>query len=168
MKTPASRTPSSADRAHPGSVNQIEHWSTPVSADEARELLKLSDTEQTVALGEVDIRGYQVKSRDGEDIGKIQDLLIDPVDNRVRFLIVASGGFLGIGKEQSFIPVDAVTGINEDQVNIDQTREHIAGAPQYDPELSSTQAYQEAVYGHYNYMPYWTSGYVLTGYPFPR
>ncbi|MET3720351.1 MULTISPECIES: PRC-barrel domain-containing protein [unclassified Arthrobacter] len=137
-----------------------------MTADETHQLVKLSDTDRTVALGQEDVRGYSVKSRDGEDIGSIEDLLIDPVNDKVRFLIVASGGFLGIGKDHAFIPVDAVTGISVDEVTVDRTREHIAGAPEYAPELSSTRAYQEAVFGHYNYAPYWSAGYLYPGYPF--
>ncbi|MGO4860107.1 PRC-barrel domain-containing protein [Arthrobacter sp. 2MCAF14] len=136
-----------------------------MTANEARQLVKLSETDRTVALGEEDIRGFVVKDRDGEDLGKVDDLLIDPEGGRVRFLLVASGGFLGIGKEHSFIPVDAVAGIGAEEVTVDLTREHVAVAPGYDPELSSNQAFQEAVYGHYNYTPYWMEGYFSPRFP---
>lgn len=41
-------------------------------------LVKLSDTDETVKLGDEDIRGYSVKDKQGADIGKVDDLLIDP------------------------------------------------------------------------------------------
>jgi hypothetical protein len=48
----------------------------------------LGDSDLTVADGEEDIRGRTVKARDGTDIGKVDDLLIDKDDRRVRFIRV--------------------------------------------------------------------------------
>jgi len=57
-------------------------------------LVRLSDTELTIANPAEDIRGRAVVDRDGEDIGEVEDLLIDAQEKRVRMLEVASGGFL--------------------------------------------------------------------------
>jgi sporulation protein YlmC with PRC-barrel domain len=111
-----------------------------------------------------DIRGRQVKARDGEDLGEVDDLLIDPTENKVRFLVVASGGFLGLGQEKSFIPVDAVSGITAGEVHLDQTRDKVAGAPAYDPDIVEERSYYEDVYGYFGYAPYWAPGYVYPGY----
>ncbi|HET8795468.1 MAG TPA: PRC-barrel domain-containing protein [Arthrobacter sp.] len=134
--------------------------------NETDTLVKLKDTDETVVSGDEDIRGRSVKDRAGEDLGKVDDLLIDSKENKVRFLIVASGGFLGLGESKSFIPVDAVKHVLDDQVRIDQTREHVAGAPAYDPELETDQGYYENVYGYYGYAPFWGAGYVYPGYPY--
>ena len=127
-------------------------------------LIKLSDSDQTVTAEE-DIRGLNVKDKDGEDLGQIDALLIDDAEKKVRFLVVASGGFLGIGKEKSFIPVEAITRI-ADEVTIDQSRELVAGAPGYDPELVDEASYYEDVYGYYGYMPYWGAGYAYPTFPY--
>jgi sporulation protein YlmC with PRC-barrel domain len=58
-------------------------------------LVRLSDTELTVADPAADMRNRKVVDRDGEEIGEVDDLLIDAPEKRVRFLEVASGGFLG-------------------------------------------------------------------------
>ena len=76
--------------------------------EEAGQLLKLGDTGETVADKSEDIRGYSVRTASGKEIGEIDELLVDAAAEKVRFLIVASGGFLGIGKDKTFIPVDAV------------------------------------------------------------
>lgn len=133
---------------------------------DARTLVKLSDIDQTVADREEDIRNRHVKDRNGEDIGKVDELMIDSDEHKVRFLDVASGGFLGIGQEETFIPVDAITAIDAEEVHIDQTREHVAGAPAYDPDLVDQAPYYESVYGYYGYTPFWGPGYVYPGYPF--
>jgi sporulation protein YlmC with PRC-barrel domain len=136
-----------------------------MAADETGKLVKLGDTDQTVARGDEDIRGRKVKDKNGEDLGEVDDLLVDVRENRVRFLEVASGGLLGLGATKSFIPVDAITDIAED-VHIDQTREHVAGAPVYDPDLVDDRSFYEDVYGYYGYPPFWGAGYVYPRYPY--
>jgi sporulation protein YlmC with PRC-barrel domain len=132
-------------------------------------LLRLSNTELTVANPAEDIRDRKVVDRDGEEIGEVDDLLIDAPEKRVRFLEVASGGFLGLGKTKFLIPVEAITRISDDTVYINQTRQHIAGAPPYDPDLIHKDAGEEGYYGdvyrHYGYPPYWGPGYIYP--PFP-
>jgi sporulation protein YlmC with PRC-barrel domain len=132
-------------------------------------LVRLSDTELTVADAAADIRDRQVVDRDGEEIGEVDDLLIDTPEKRVRFLEVASGGFLGLGKTKFLIPVDAIIRICDDTVYVNQTRQYIAGAPPYDPDLIHKDAGEEGYYGdvyrHYGYPPYWDPGYVYP--PFP-
>ncbi|WP_258803151.1 PRC-barrel domain-containing protein [Pseudarthrobacter sp. NS4] len=142
-----------------------------MATHETRELVKLEDTGKTVAAEQEDIRGYTAKDRSGEEIGKVEELLIDQEEEKVRFLVIASGGFLGIGKDKTFIPVDTVKSINagDGEVLIDRTREDIAGAPDYDPELADTRSYYEGVYGYYSVPPFWTPGYAYPAYPYyPR
>jgi len=66
-------------------------------------LIRLSDTDFDVP-DEHDIRGRTVIDQNGNEIGKIDDLLMDPQSRRVRFLQVTSGGFLGIGGKMLLYP----------------------------------------------------------------
>lgn len=137
--------------------------------NETGELVKLGDTGKTVADKHEDIRGYTVRDGSGEEIGTVEELLIDVEEEKVRFLIVASGGFLGIGKDKTFIPVDAVSHISNAQVLLNPTREQIAEAPEYDPDLADARSFYEGVYGYYGLSPYWSPGYAYPGYPYyPR
>jgi len=132
-------------------------------------LRRLSDTELTVADPAEDIRDRKVVDRDGEELGEVDDLLIDERDKRVRFLEVASGGFLGIGETKFLLPVEAITRISEDTVYVNQTRQHIIGAPAYDPDLiheDAGEGYYGDVYKHYGYPPYWGPGYTYPPYPY--
>lgn len=134
-----------------------------------QKLRKLSDTDRTVSADNEDIRGRDVKTRAGENLGKVDDLLIDAEENKVRFLVVASGGFLGIGETKSFIPVDAVSHITDDEVRIDRHRDEVAGAPVYNPGLVPERDFYENVYSYYGYVPYWAPGYIYPAYPYlPR
>ncbi len=136
--------------------------------DMTQELIPLSDSGKTVSSTDEDIRGFDVKDAAGEDLGKVDDLLVDTVENRVRFLVVASGGFLGLGEKKSFIPVDAVTSIGDDEVRIGHSRELLVGAPAYDPNLVNDRDYGESVFGYYGYTPFWSPGYSYPRYPYYR
>ncbi len=100
-------------------------------------LKRLRDMGETVATSDEDIRGRMVKDKDGRDLGTIDGLLVDAGAGEVRFMEVASGGVLGLGETKSLIPVEAITEITDREVHISHTREHVAGAPPYDPKLAA-------------------------------
>ena len=139
-------------------------------------LLSLNDEALTVGDPAEDVRNHTVVDRDGEEIGTVDDLLIDDGARKVRFLQIKEGGFLGIGGRRFLIPVDAVARIEKDTVHIDQTGKHVAAGPTYDPAIASEDAwrrnamreggYYEGLYGHYGYAPFWAPGYAYPGYPF--
>jgi sporulation protein YlmC with PRC-barrel domain len=127
---------------------------------------KLSDTSLTVADPAEDIRGRKVLDSAGDEVGEIEDLMIDDRESKVRFLQVASGGFLGLGESKVLIPVDAIARIDQDTVRIDQTRERVADAPRYQPDLVEEPDYWSDLYGYYGYAPYWGPGYVYPLYAY--
>lgn len=119
-------------------------------------LVKLRDSDQTVADSKNDIRGWRVVDKDRQPLGKIDALLLDEKENKVRFREVASGGFLGLGEATSFIPVDAITKITADEVHISQSAENVAGAPAYDSTLVNQRHFWENTYGYYGVTPFWS------------
>ena len=131
-------------------------------------LVRLSDTGQTVADPADDVRGRTVRDHDGEDIGKVEDLLVDAEAEKVRFLRVEHGGILGFGATPSFVPVDAVAEVTDDEVRLTRSRNEVAGAPRYDPDLADQQPYYDSLYGHYGYLPYWGAGYTYPAFPRSR
>jgi sporulation protein YlmC with PRC-barrel domain len=135
-----------------------------------RKLLRLSDTQLTVADPAEDVRRRDVIDNDGERIGEVSDLIVDDRETRVRFLEVASGGLFGLGRQKSLIPVDAIVRIDDEAVHINQTRQRISEAPPYDPDLIKEEVGDESYYGHvyrhYGYPPYWGPGYVYPPYPY--
>lgn len=135
----------------------------------APSLEPLSQSDLTVRDPAEDIRDRAVLDRNRDEVGTVQDLLIDTDEQRVRFLQVGAGGFLGIGEKTYLVPVDAITRIEDDGVHIDQDRNHVAGGPTYQPDLALTPDYVGDIYGYYGYAPYWGAGYAYPPYPFyPR
>lgn len=123
-------------------------------------LYTLGDRGQTVDGSANDVRGREVKDSDGAVVGKVADLLVDDRKKKVRLLLIEHGGFLGLGEKRTLIPVDAVTKVTEDEVFINQTRERVASAPGYAPDLVNDRPYHASVYSHYGYTPYWGPGYM--------
>lgn len=137
-----------------------------MSETDKAKLVRLSDTDFTLGASEEDIRGHRVFDGSGEEIGHVNDLLVDEREVKVRFLEVAAGGFLGLGERKFLIPVDAVTRIERDEVHVDQTREHVIAAPEYDPEVVQEETYWNDLYGYWGYAPFWTPGYAYPAYPY--
>ena len=99
--------------------------------EKTAKLIRLSDTELTIANPAEDIRGRAAVDRDGEDIGEVEDLLIDAHEKRVRLLEVASGGFLGLGKRSFYFPSRRSPGsVTTGCMSI--RRGSTCGAPHYD------------------------------------
>lgn len=122
-------------------------------------LIRLGDSDQMLADPDQDIRGRTVRDRDGNEIGKVDELLIDQETQRVRLLRVAHGGLFGVGATPLFIPVEAIGSVTADEIGIDHTRVQVAQAPEYDPELVDRDEQMARLYEHYGYAPYWAPGH---------
>jgi sporulation protein YlmC with PRC-barrel domain len=132
-------------------------------------LLRLHDTHLTVADPQQDVRGYKVMDKDGKDIGRVDDLLIDDTEKKVRFLLIGSGGFLGLGEKKFLIPVDAIAQIGADKVVIDRAGDDVAAGPNYDPQLmeeGELLKHYNDVYTYYGYLPFWGVGYHYPGFTY--
>ncbi len=129
-------------------------------------LVKLGDTDLTVGDPAEDVRGRKVIDKAGEDIGKVDGLMLDEEEAKVRFMHVAAGGFLGIGEKTFLIPIDAITRIDEEHVHVDQTTDRVIKGPEYDPALVRDEGYWEQSYGYYGFAPFWAPGYAYPAYPY--
>jgi sporulation protein YlmC with PRC-barrel domain len=128
-------------------------------------LYRLRDSDLTLTDPDQDVRGRKVFDAGGDEVGEVNDLLVDPGERKVRFLRVGSGGFLGIGETEFLIPVDAVTRVTADAVHVDQTRDQVAGAPRYNPDLIE-ERYLDDLSKHYGYRSYREPGYTYPPYPY--
>lgn len=122
-------------------------------------VLTLKQADETLAFPNEDLRGRTVGTKDGEQIGKVDTLLVDSQENHVRYRRVESGGFLHLGEKKVLIPVDAVTNVASDTVFVDQSTDKVVGAPIYDPQIISDDEYYEDLYDYYGYLPHWRDGY---------
>src|SRR5437879_4571286 len=108
------------------------------------------------------LAGDSVRNAAGEDLGKIDEIMIDIPSGRVAYAVLSFGGFLGMGDKLFAIPWDALK-VDEDQqcfiLNVD--RRTIEAAPGFDknnwPDMSDTRWGTE-IYSYYQVRPYWEGG----------
>ncbi len=105
------------------------------------------------------LSGDKVITSDGQDVGKISDIMLDVRSGRIAYAVLSSGGFLGIGHSLYAIPWSALTlDTNEKCFRIGVTAERIKQAPGFDkdhwPTMSDAQ-WGSSVYAYYNQHPYW-------------
>ncbi|MCO7220919.1 PRC-barrel domain-containing protein [Klenkia sp. PcliD-1-E] len=127
-------------------------------------LRPLRETGLTIADPGADVRGRTVRDRDGEDIGTVDEVLVDDQEEKVRMLRVAEGGFLGLGRTHYLVPVDVVVSTDDDEVRIDRSRTTLADVPGYDPDLTPEPDYASA-YGWWGVGPFWGPGARWPGVP---
>jgi sporulation protein YlmC with PRC-barrel domain len=78
--------------------------------------------------------GATVKNAQGESVGKIDELVIDPQEARIKAAIVAVGGVLGIGAKSVAIPWNKVTmgsGADRSDIVVAMGKEELEQAPSW-------------------------------------
>jgi sporulation protein YlmC with PRC-barrel domain len=76
--------------------------------------------------------GASVKSAEGESLGKIDELVIDPHDARIKAAVVSVGGILGLGAKSVAIPWDKMTmgtGADRDTIVVAMGKDELERAP---------------------------------------
>jgi sporulation protein YlmC with PRC-barrel domain len=116
-------------------------------------------TEQRRVLSAATIVGERVHNPQGDDLGKVEALMIELVTGRVAYVVLSFGGFLGVGNKLFAIPWSALSMDQERKeciLNVD--KETLDNAPGFDkehwPDMSDTQWATE-VHAHYGARPYW-------------
>lgn len=113
----------------------------------------------THALSATTIIGDGVVNEYGEDLGKIEDLMIDLDHNRVAYAVLSFGGILGIGEKLFAIPLEALRLDAENhRFVLAVERERLEEAPGFDkdewPDAGDLDHRRE-VFVFYGYDPYW-------------
>ncbi|MDQ2755697.1 MAG: PRC-barrel domain-containing protein [Actinomycetota bacterium] len=114
----------------------------------------LSEVGETVDHLENDVRGLRVVDEDGEHVGRVSDLVVDDVEKAVHFLLVEHGGLGGIGATHTYVPIEAVSRVDDDEVHVSLRREVVLAAPAYAPDLVDDRIYHQSIYHHYGYSPF--------------
>jgi len=81
------------------------------------------------------LSGYLVRSPRHEDLGCIEELMIDPSTGRILYAILSFGGLLGNGGKLYAVPWNALN-LDADQriFLLDMEREQMEAAPKFDVE----------------------------------
>ncbi|MBV9390543.1 MAG: PRC-barrel domain-containing protein [Verrucomicrobia bacterium] len=83
------------------------------------------------------IIGSHINNLQNDDIGTIDDLIVNPDTGRVRFAVLSVGGFLGVGNDKIIVPWQAV-GLQKNRPGeapsyvIDVSKDKLQKAPKFD------------------------------------
>lgn len=106
-----------------------------------------------------DLKGVTVRNPEGEDLGKLEDVVVDGRSGRVAYAVLSFGGFLGMGGKHFAIPWQALQeGSTPEYVILDVPKERLEEAPGFDednPPTYNDQRWGTQIYEYYGYQPYW-------------
>lgn len=105
------------------------------------------------------IIGTNVVNPNGDNLGDIKEVVIDPRTGRVAYSVVAFGGFLGMGEKLFAIPFSSFkyNSTSKDYV-LDVSKERLKDAPGFDADHWPSMAdekWNRDVYKYYDRSPYW-------------
>ena len=103
-----------------------------------------------------EVTGYYIRGTD-DDVGHIEDFLVDGDDWTIRYLIVDTRNWWP-GKQVLIAPdwIEDI-GWTDETVRVGRTRQEIKDAPEYDPTRSVERDYEDRLYRHYRVPAYWAS-----------
>lgn len=130
--------------------------------DVSRELGRSSEPimSHTVSLVKAsDLIGSEVEDSAGEDVGKLDNLIVDLESGRIIAAVVGSGGLLGVGETLHALPPRQLTfDAEEEKFTARLTKEQFTSAPPFSEEnrrdLDNPQ-WARDVYGHYQEPMFW-------------
>lgn len=110
-------------------------------------------------LSTAEIIGDKVVNRAGENLGKIEELMLDLEKGRVAYAVLSFGGFLGLGDKHFALPFEALKlDANHDCFILDIDKEKLKNAPGFDksnPPKAADRTWGAEIYKFYGYHPYW-------------
>jgi sporulation protein YlmC with PRC-barrel domain len=106
--------------------------------------------------------GTDVENGQGEDLGKIEDVVLDPQDGRVAYAVLSFGGFLGLGEKYFAVPWSALTAKagEDDTLILNVDKEKLQNAPGFNksnwPNMAD-RTWGKEIHSYYGVPPYWES-----------
>ncbi|MGE0825189.1 MAG: PRC-barrel domain-containing protein [Candidatus Binatia bacterium] len=159
-ETTGSQQKEIAPRAQQGSTTTTgaEQKEAAQSSPQSNEQKQMKAQESSI-LRASEVIGYTVKNPQGQELGQIEDLVIDPEHGRIAYAVLSFGGFLGLGDKLFAIPWDAMKPMPSQQtVQLDVSKEKLEKAPGFNKDNWPNVADREwglVVYKYYDLDPYW-------------
>ena len=108
-----------------------------------------------------DLIGMEVKNTQNEKLGKVDDLAVDVESGRIVYVILSTGGFIGIGDTLHAVPPGALHhDVANKVIHLDADKAKLTAAPKFEmakwAECCNSNQVAE-IYSHYGQQPYGTS-----------
>ena len=104
-------------------------------------------------MGASTLTSDEVRNQSGEDLGKIEEIMLDVPSGRIAYAVLSFGGFLGIGDKLFAVPWQALQ-LNEDDkcFILNVSKDRLEDAPGFDknnwPDMSDPE-FGGRVYDYY-------------------
>lgn len=111
-----------------------------------------------------DLVGKTVKNEEGKDLGKVEDVVVDPGHGRIAYVVLSfPDGFANLGEKFFAIPFEA---LNEDTARktllLNVAKQKLENAEGFDkerwPDMADEQ-WARNLHKHYGFDPYWERQY---------
>lgn len=105
------------------------------------------------------LKGDKVVNHQGEDLGKIEELMVDLDHGRIAYAFLSFGGFLGMGDKLFAIPWQAFSvDTAQKRLILNAKKELLEKATGFDksnwPNMADP-AWGSNLFAYYGYKPYW-------------
>ena len=103
--------------------------------------------------------GDKVRNSAGDDLGSVDEIMIDIPSGRVAYVVLSFGGVLGMGNKLFALPWESMR-VDEDEKCFicDVDKQTLENAPGFDknnwPDMADS-AFASRIYAHYGARPYW-------------
>ncbi len=106
-------------------------------------------------LSSSSITGDSVKNRAGEDLGNIQELMIDVSSGKIEYAVLSFGGILGLGDKYFAIPFNQLEVDHKNKCMIlNADKERLKDAPGFDkdhwPNFADA-SFRDSINTHYGH-----------------
>jgi sporulation protein YlmC with PRC-barrel domain len=129
----AESQPLPSSPAAPAPPPQQKEQAPPKTEAPAQPAITLSTSKPTLQgalLSTSTLVGTAVKNPQGEELGRIQDFMIDPQTGRIVSAVLSFGGTLGMGEKRVTIPWETLTvGISKNELVVEMEKEKLPPAP---------------------------------------
>ncbi len=106
-----------------------------------------------------DIKGMGVTNDQGQDLGKIEEIMLDARSGRMLYAVLSFGGFLGLGNKLFAVPWEAFgLGARNDKLILNVPKEKLERAEGFDKDhwpRHPDESFLYNTYSYYGYQPWW-------------
>ncbi len=127
----------------------------------------MTDKDNSDFLSADTLKGNKVINKNGNDIGRVEKLIIDLSDGKIACAMLSFSGILGTRDKLFAIPWQFLTPVNEHASVLDISRDVLEKAESFDKDrLPLTYEELTGAYTYYGHWPYWQTTVIEeTGFP---
>jgi len=97
--------------------------------------------------------GVEVKNKQGEDLGKIEEIILDKLSGETRYVVLSFGGILGLGDKLFALPWKSLSYSREKEAfEVNIPKERLKDAPGFNkdnwPDMAEPQ-WQQTISDYY-------------------